>query len=241
MNIRNNCIATLAATLLVPVGCVSAQNYLTDIGIFSSDSSGSYTTFPNSDNYDTRPTNSYPLIFDTFIQQGAPGGGGSFLNGPDAAHARPNISMAAGSDTLTLFGAPGANANYFGINLYFNGSTTPSISAFGPMLTAQGPHSFTADSSLSTSGISSSVPGAGTLTFTANGQQVTLTDFFWAEPSVYNLDEVSAFALGPGGANNYVGGISFSVVQVPEPAFSIWGLGLAFGAFSIWRRSAGKN
>jgi hypothetical protein len=232
MTTRAHCIITVATTLLMQLSNAPGQNYLTDITVFGSSSDGSYAP---GDVWITRPGS---LVFNTFIAQGAPGAGGPFLNGPGTAQSRPNISMSLGSDQFALFGFPGADEAYFGVNLFFNGSATPSISAFGPLLTSPGgAHSFLADSSLNTSGPTSNVAAAGTLSFTANGEQITLSDFFWATPSVYNLDEVGPFSVGADGRADYVGGLTFSVVQVPEPGISLWALGLAFGGFSIGRRA----
>jgi len=184
MTNRLKCALILAGTLLVPFTHATGQNVLTDITVFGCDSSGSYGGI---DVWVTRPSS---FIAAVFIQSGA--SGGPFLNGPDNAHVQPSISLSLGTPSFRLLGDPGENSPYFGINLFFNGSTTPSISAFAPMLTSPGSHSFLADSSPNTSGPPDvgTVHGAGSLSFGSGGQHITLTDFYWAEPSVYNLDEV---------------------------------------------------
>src|SRR5271166_3652628 len=123
------------------------------------------------------PTNSVPGTYNIFIQKGAPGG--PFVTGPSSAQAQPNLSLASGSDTFSLFGFPGFETTYYGINLFFNGSTNPSISAFGPLLTSSGQaHTFSVDTSSTTlsvgpfghSGPSQTIPAAGTLSFTYGGE-----------------------------------------------------------------------
>jgi len=199
------CAVLFAGTLLLSLAGATSQNVLTDVTVFGCDSSGSYVGV---DVWVTRPSS---YIAAVFIESGACGS--QFLNGPDNAHVQPSISFSIGTNSFKLFGDPGANNSYFGINLFFNGSTTPSISAFCPMLTTSGPHTFTANSSPNTSGPPGvgTVPGAATLTSTSAGQTITLKDFYWAAPNVYNLDEVGLFTTGADERFDYVGGISFSV------------------------------
>lgn len=216
----------LSAALALPLANASGQTYLTDITIFSADTAGNWVP---PDIYETR-YNENDVVW---IQSGAPGG--SFLNGPTSVTARPNILLPLGVSTFTLITYPSDNVSPFGINLFFNGSVTPSISAFGPLLSAQGPHSFVADgapdtAAASPTGYGQPFPGAGTLSFVSGNELITLTDFFYAAPSAYNLDMVGQYSTGPDGLNDNIGGISFSVTPVPEPAsLSL----LAFGMFGL--------
>jgi len=215
--------------LALPLASASGQVYLTDITIFSADAVGNWV---GPDIYETR----FNENFDIWIQSGTPGG--LFLNGPTSADAQPNISLPLGSSTFTLVADPGADFSWFGINLFFNGSVTPSISAFGPMLTTLGPHNFGADSAAVTPPpLGVTLPGAGTLSFTSGNELITLTDFFWATTSVYNLDMAGQYSTGPDGQNDYVGGITFSVTSVPEPQSSLWAIGLLTGAIAAYRRA----
>jgi len=231
MTNQNRCSLFIVGALLLGAGRASAQNNLTDISVFGSDSSGSYTGF---DVWGTRPSTRY---FGIFIQSGA--SGGPFLNGPDNAHVQPNIPLSPGSSAFRLFADPGVDSPYFGINLFFNGSSTPSISAYAPMLTSQGgAHTFSANSSPNTVGeLEVHEPGSGALSFTANGERITLTDFYWAAQSVYNQDQVSRFTTGADGMTDYVGGIQFSVTQVPEPGLALWALGSVLVSAAIWRKA----
>jgi hypothetical protein len=222
----------LSTALVLSLVSASGQIQLTDITIFSADAAGNWVP---PDICETR----FNENDDIWIQSGAPGG--PFLNGPTSATAQPNISLPLGMSTFTLLTSPQDNESLFGINLFFNGSTTPSISAYGPLLTAQGPHSFVADGATETAaadptGYGQHFPGAGTLSAVFGNELITLTDFFYASPSVYNLDLVGPFSTGPDGQNDNVGGITFSVTSVPEPQLSLWIIGLLTGIIALQRR-----
>ena len=203
---------------LVLSGCAITANrpdqiHLTGISLFSADATGNYV---GPDVWHTPSTGNFIV----WIQRGAPGG--PFLNGPTSSNAQPNIPLRIGTSSFTLINAPGADYGSFGINLFFNGSLTPSISATGPMLTSLGEqHTFSPDNASYTPapapGPNSIVPGAGTLSAKFGNKLVTLTDFYLATPSVYNLDQAGGFSTGPAGSDDYVGGITFSVTSVPEP------------------------
>jgi hypothetical protein len=220
----------LTATLALTLASASGQIQLTDISLFSADAAGNYA---GPDIWETLPDQ----YFVVWVQSGAPGG--PFLNGPTSANAQPNISLPLGTSSFTLMNAPGADFASFGINLFFNGSLTPSISATGPMLTSQGgQHTFSPDNASFTPspGSNGIVPGAGTLTAEFGNELVTLTDFYLATPSVYNLDQAGEFSTGPAGSDDYVGGITFSVTSVPEPQWSLWATGLLAGLIAMRRR-----
>lgn len=212
--------------LSIPLANASAQVYLTGVEVFSTDSSGNWT---GPDIWDTYSGGNYEI----WIQSG-----GVFLNGPSDPQVQPNIQLASGVQSFALNADPGSDWSSFGINLFFNGAVTPSISAFGPMLTAAGPHSFAADGAAITPGIPNTtrVPGSGTLSFVSGGQLVTLTDFYWATPSVYNQDLVGEYSTGADGQMDYVGGVSLSVTPVPEPEALCWSTDLVLAALMICRK-----
>jgi hypothetical protein len=217
----------IAAALSLSLANASAQVSLTDVVVFGASSTGNW--FGQPDVFVTRSNSN----FNVWIQSGA--SGGPFLNGPSNNLAQPNISLSSGLTTFRLLADPGADNGYFGINLFFNGSSTPSISAYGPMMTGPGSHSFSADSAQNTPmpfpGADSgyTFPGAGTLSFVSGSQLITLTDFYWAKQSVNNLDLVGQYSTGADGATDYVGGITLSVTSVPEPHLSLWAFGCLAG------------
>ncbi len=194
----------LIAALSLPIFSASGQTNLTGISVFSADASGNFVEV---DTWVTKPGQN----FEIWIRNG----GGTFLNGPANAASQPNIPLPIGVTSFSLYADPGADFAYFGINLFFDGSVNPSISAFGPMLATVGPHNFKANSSLSTprgtSPVTPLVPGAGTLSFTNGDKIITLTDFYWATPSVFNQDLADQLTRGANGTLDYVGGITFSV------------------------------
>jgi len=231
MTLHFNRSLALLATLFASLINISAQPRLTSIDVFTTDSSGTYT---GPDIWDTQPGNNYnPGHFDIWIQSS-----GIFLNGPLDVQVQPDISLPVGESTFALNANPGADYALIGISLFFNGASTPAISAFGPMLTTPGAHSFAADGAMNTPGLSSYslVPGAGTLSFVSGSELVTLTDFFWATPSVYNQDQVGYFSTGADGQWDYVGGITLSVVPVPEPQVPLLVTGLLAGLATIRRK-----
>lgn len=198
-----------------------AQVQLTDVVVFGADSTGNWFRQPNV--WETRTGGS----FNVWIQSGEPNG--NFLTGPSDEKVRPNITLDTGEISFSLYGAPGASISHFGINLFFNSLETPSISAFGPMLTsATETHTFAADAAPNTPktipGFNTgyAFPGAGTLSFVSGEQVITLTDFYWATPSAFGLDLVRGDAVQPDGVNDFAGGITLAVTAVPEPKFTLW-------------------
>ena len=226
----------LAATSILSINRVAAQGHLTDVVVFSSDASGNWT---GPDVWHTRPNGN----FEVFIQNG-----GSFLNGPTSTNVQPNIPLVTGNNSFNLFADPGSDYPHFGINLFFDGSSVPSISVFAPILTAaQGTNSFLANSAQRTPkpfpGVNTgyNFPGAGAFSFVSGNQLVTLTDFYWASPSVYKLNMVGGYSIGADGVNDYVGGITLSVTQVPEPSLGMWSMGFLASIFALCHRTRNRE
>jgi hypothetical protein len=191
---------------------------LTDVVVYGADSSGNSAFW---DIWETRPGNN----FNIWIQNSS----STFLNGPSDALAQPNISLSLGTTSFKMYAAPGIDMPYFGINLLFDGSSSASISAFAPMLTSSGdPHIFSANSSSSTGSPLGTFDfhAAGTLSFISGDRLVTLTDFFWANQATYDLDLTGQTTTTPDGLKDYIGGMTFTVTQVPEPRCSLYALGL---------------
>lgn len=233
MKLGLKCLASLAV-LAAGVREAPGQGRLTDVVVFSADASGNWT---GPDVWHTRPNGNYEV----FIQSGS--SGGAFLNGPTSTNVQPNIALVPGNNSFRLFTDPGANYPDFGINLFFNGSSVPSISAFVAMSTsALGTNAFSANAATHTPkpfpGVNTgyNFPGAGVLSFLTGNQQISLTGFYWASPSVYKLDNVSGYAVGPDGINDFVGGITLSVTQVPEPTLALWGFGILTGLVGLRRQ-----
>ncbi len=207
-----SCFFVLLLAAALP-DAAHAQVRLTDVVTFGADISGSVLFQP--DVWETRPGGN----FDNWLQS-LPSG--TFLNGPSDAAVQPNITLVPGTNSFRVYTSPGIDNANFGINLFFNGAQTPSISAFGPMLTnANQVHSFAADSASPTPTpvpvLNSGISGAGTLTFETSNQVITLMDFYLATPSVFNLDQASQMSLGPDGVMDYVGGFTLVVSNKNSP------------------------
>mgnify|MGYP001544733186 FL=1 len=150
-----------------------AQVRLTDVVTFGADTAGTLLYQP--DVWETRPNGN----FNNWLQS-LPDG--TFLNGPSDSQVQPNIKLSPGTNSFRFYGSPGIDNPNFGINLFFDGSATPSISAFGPMLTNVAQvHSFSPNSGSPTPQTvpvyNSGIPGAGTLSFVSGNQLITLTDY----------------------------------------------------------------
>lgn len=203
----------LATTVVFAARHASAVGglYLTDVTVFGADAAGSWAGQPNI--WETRPNGN----FNIWIQSGA--SGGTFLNGPSDGTVQPNIQLNQGITSFIFLAAPGRDNEHFGMNLFFNGANTPSISVFTPMLTTAGQtHSFSFDAADNTASPTvSSIPGAGALDFTSGNQTITLTDFYWATPSVFGLDLTGQTTVGADGTLDYTGGITLNIQPIPEP------------------------
>lgn len=198
---------TLGIMSLTATNNSHAQIRLTDVVTFGADASGSILNQP--DVWETRPGGNY----DNWLQS-LPDG--AFLNGPSDSQAQPDITLSPGTNTFRFYGSPGIDNPNFGINLFFDGSASPSISAFGPMLTNVAQvHNFSPDSASPTPQAvpvyNSGIPGAGKLGFISGNQLITLTDFYLAQQTVFGLDEGGQTTLGSDGVLDYVGGFTLVV------------------------------
>ncbi len=180
----------------------------------------------------------------------------AFLNGPSNAAAAINIPLTNGRHTFTIYGAPGAEKDFFGLNLFFNGaSTKPNISIFAaPHRNASAPPpAFSADGAMTQQlNTSTLVAGANTMTFVDGPVTVKLVSYFWALPTVFNRDRVGRQQTGADGAADFIGqfeleisgavrtpqisnggvvnGASFATKVAPGSLITIFGIELSSGA-----------
>ena len=159
---------------------------------------------------------------DLFVIEG--GLGDPFVNAPDASI---NILLTNGIHTLTLHGGSTALNSAFGLNLFFDGDqTNPGISvwALRKDTLATDPPFMTTSGSTFTEDVSP-IPGAGTLSVVVGSQTITLTDFWWAAPTVHDVDEVGSGQTNPDGNADFVGRVT--LVVTPEPGtVGLMGMGL---------------
>ena len=143
---------------------------------------------------------------------------------------------------LTLLGQVALSESYWGINIFFDGSTTPGISAYGATSTTAVPNVALPDGSATTSALNwpnSGIQGANSLSF----GNVRLTTFAWFTPNVFNINAVSSFNNVPSSSANSVGELALSV---PDPAstwlvVSLAVLSALFGLTSRTRHNAAQN
>ena len=155
----------------------------------------------------------------------------TFLNtGNTDASLNPNFSLSAGFHTFQFAGnlAPSGSV---GLNLYFDNNLTQN------RITAVVPHDGSSSFSVVGSGISTyGLPnnpqlGSGSLSYTASGFTVTLTDF---QASLSPADLVGNYATGPDGTLDTVGRFTLNIVAVPEPSAGSLGVAaLVLG--TLWK------
>jgi len=220
---RANCalVCAFSAAIFCANPLSSAQTILTGIDIFSADSSG------NAIGGDVWNAHGNDGPIDIFVTDGSPLSG-PFLNGPTDASATISIPLTVGTHTYGMVTTGGSTSwNYHGFSLFFDGGLTPNISVYAADQTALGtPPPFYPNGSLTTYDLAGDnpplMPAANSVSYQTGNLLVTLTDFSWAKPSVYNLDRVNGGfgkgAVGPDGIPDWVGQFTLSVEQVPEPA-----------------------
>ena len=144
---------------------------------------------------------------------------GPFLNHGDAALANISIPLNVGTSTFTIYGAPGAALNFFGLNLFFNvDNVNPAISVFAPLAVAPSPYpSFAANSGATLDLQGFGTPGAGAVAYNDGSFRVTLTDYHWSHPDTGARDRIQPFIDAPDSVNDFVGQFTLVTQAVPEP------------------------
>jgi len=210
------------AFLLTPMG-QTIEPTLTGAIVFNSDSSGSEIGSAGTPGgsggiyWSTRGLPAWSL----YVTSPNTGANGSLLTSGNGS-SQVSVPLAPGMYQFNILG-DGGNQNLwpnFGMNLFFDGSTSPSISVVAPINSTSSSSypAFYADLSANTRrlDISPGVPGAATLNATIDGQTVALTNFYWSAPSVNSLDRVSPSSSVPNGVTDFVGG--FTLVVAPQIA-----------------------
>ncbi|MEQ1823024.1 MAG: PEP-CTERM sorting domain-containing protein [Fimbriimonadaceae bacterium] len=134
-----------------------------------------------------------------------------------------------------------AGRDYWGLNLFFNGSTeSAGISAFGrPKGAGDADPSFWTNA-----GQTRNLPGNRTITaansllFQDGSLSVSLTKFSTDRIEVHNLDRVGQYALGANGRLDHV--VEMELTVVPEPA-TLAALGFGLTAVLRRRKRSTKN
>lgn len=135
----------------------------------------------------------------------------TFYNSGNGASASINVPVTIAVNYVFVYWAqPGSGSN-FGLNLFFDGASTPGISAMVPVNSI----AFTANSAANTKRLDgTNVAGAGTTLFIAADAAIRLVAF----TNFASLtDTVQAFDNTAGAGPDFTGFITLTVNAVPEP------------------------
>ncbi len=206
----------LFLALFVATGSfLKAQATLSGLVEFASDSSGN-ATFSR---WDAHPSN---FVWNLGLVDG--GLAGPFLNGPSDVDADIGVLLPPGSHTFSIFTNSDSNTStHFGINLFFNGATTPGISAFAARDTSStgaDPTFFSNSGTTWTEDAISQTPGAGTLTFDDGTTAVELIAYRFSDPAVENTDRVGEMTTGANGTVDFVGQFTLMVEDTEAPVIT---------------------
>jgi hypothetical protein len=201
---------------------------LTGLHLFATDAAGNrvlptaaYTYVPNGGSY---------VLWVAEGSMDAP-----FINGPLRDDAAISVVLSPGVHTFFTFSAagfsegqsifPGPITPRVGMNFFLDGNqNTPGISVFAPTNTrAVAPYPlFFPDAGVTANLAGDNSPiGSGALTYNHGGLSVTLTDFLYSSPLVFNRNRISNFQALPDGDREYVGQFTLTVERlaaVPEPS-----------------------
>jgi hypothetical protein len=170
----------LVVVALLMAFAASAQPTLTGMVEFSTNSAGS--AFLNQ----VWNTLGFDATWNLYVIPGAIGG--TFVNTGDGAGMSISIPLAPGTHTFALHGDfSETTVQYMGLNLFFAGdNTNPRISVFG----ADGLIGGTPTGGSTYTLAGAPTPGANSVSFTADGYRVTLSEFLY-RGNFSALDRVS--------------------------------------------------
>jgi hypothetical protein len=232
-SLRSQLVKISVGSLLGLTCCVGANaaTVLSGLVIMGTDSSGNW-------NGTTRWNTQGGIMVAFYVADGADPLS-PFLNGPSASQSSISVPLDYGTHTFSLFAPGGSPNSIHGLNLFFDGNNiNPGISVFAPTQISSSPPYpvFSVNNATSSQSLGGqTVAAARSLTFMDASSVVTLTDFRWAAPNVYNLDRTGFVpfgqsSVGSDGLSDWVGQFTLSVTPVPEPGtwaiLSLCGIGL---------------
>jgi hypothetical protein len=165
--------------------------------------------------------------------------GGTLLNSGNAAATNISFDLSTpGTYTFYILGEYGGTAPRYGLNLFFNDSSTPGITAIRSVNGRRTVSSTGANSVSLTGGIT---PGANTLAYSDDRYTVTLTDYGWYNSASAGLpaaDRTSRYSSAASSITDYRGSFVLDVTtHAPEPGtwalllMGLVGLGFAKNRF----------
>jgi len=193
---------------------------LTGAWIFNSNAAGQKS---GSVAWDTVPGDG---IFNIWITSGLPEKGAltnRFLNGPDDPSVSPDLLLLPGTNRFTLFATAlaGTTLDNAALNLFLNGHVAPDLSVFAAPRTSAAAPPFQVNNASATPNLSGSlVPASGKTNFVDGLYTVTLTEFSFSVPSLYQIDRVSASTTAPDQLLDFVGTLTL-VVSPPSERLAI--------------------
>ena len=140
-----------------------------------------------------------------------------FINGPNDSSATIALPLQQGFNRFTIYGETSDAKPAYGLNLFFGGRSFPGISALALLRTNGVVPAFQLNAAPTTYGLDEfPIPGAGSLSCADGDDVITLVEFHWASPEVYNRDRVSVDFTDPSGQPDFIGTFTL-MVGPPNP------------------------
>jgi hypothetical protein len=140
-----------------------------------------------------------------------------FINGPNDSSAAIAWPLQQGFNRFTIYGENSEAKPAYGLNLFFGGRPLPGISALAVLRTNDVVPAFQFNAAPITYGLDEfPIPGAGNLSCADENDVITLVEFHWASPEVYNRDRVSVDFTEPSGQPDFIGTFTL-LVGPPNP------------------------
>lgn len=210
-------IYLIIASLLGGASQMNAAVRLTAVQLISTDSSGAIQGV-GAHRFKTTNHGGQPCIF---LVRGEDLNGEIF-NGPNTAANSIDIPLNAGTYTYTVY-AEKSNSyshSYYTLNLHFDQSSAPQISALVPLNTSSTqffpPFSANDGNTENLQGYSVKAPKA--LLYKSGQTTVELSSFQFSSPTVFGKDRVAPFEVRKDNTLDYVGQFSLEVKAPPEIA-----------------------
>ena len=141
-----------------------------------------------------------------------------FINGPNDSSAAVAVPLQQGLNRFTGYGESSEAKPAYGLNLFFGARPFAGISVLALLRTNDVvAAAFQVNAAPITYGLDEfPIPGAGSLSCVDANDVITLVEFHWASPEVYNRDRVSIDSTDPSGQPDFIGTFTL-MVGPPNP------------------------